>query len=178
MFQTKFVQKCYVIAQCLSSLFWLYRVILLQRLFVFTLSYYVWPLRLHTMPYARTFWQCICTQNRICIQNNASTHYVQYPVPTVHCRLHPAPSVQCATIKFPSHIHQLGATVPLGLLHIQVLAIYNKLIKVISYPFLRWTKDLKTLYRAFHNVLRDYKNLLYENHRTPIYETCIDRRNN
>ena len=33
-------------------------------------------------------------------------------------------------------------------------------------------------YRAFHNVLRDYKNLLQENHRTRIYETCADRRKN
>ena len=31
-------------------------------------------------------------------------------------------------------------------------------------------------YRAFHNVLRDYKNFLYENHRTRIYETYTDRR--
>jgi len=34
------------------------------------------------------------------------------------------------------------------------------------------------LHRAFHNVLRDYKNLLVENRRTPIYETCTDIRNN
>ena len=33
-------------------------------------------------------------------------------------------------------------------------------------------------YRAFHNVLRDYKNLLQENLRTCIYETCTDRRKN
>jgi hypothetical protein len=34
------------------------------------------------------------------------------------------------------------------------------------------------IYRSFHNVLRDYKNLLQENRRTRIYETCTDRRNN
>jgi len=34
------------------------------------------------------------------------------------------------------------------------------------------------IHRAFHNVLWDYKNLLYENHRAHIYETCTDRRNN
>ena len=33
-------------------------------------------------------------------------------------------------------------------------------------------------YRVFHNVLRDYKNLLEENRRTRIYETCAGRRNN
>jgi hypothetical protein len=37
---------------------------------------------------------------------------------------------------------------------------------------------MKPLYRAFHNVLRDYKNLLQENRRTHIYESCTDRRNN
>ena len=31
---------------------------------------------------------------------------------------------------------------------------------------------------VFHNVLRDYKKLLWENLRTRIYETCTDRRNN
>jgi len=30
---------------------------------------------------------------------------------------------------------------------------------------------------VFHNVLRDYKHLLWENRRTHIYETCTDRRN-
>jgi hypothetical protein len=34
------------------------------------------------------------------------------------------------------------------------------------------------IYKAFHNVLQDYKNLLQENRRTRIYETCTDRRNN
>ena len=34
------------------------------------------------------------------------------------------------------------------------------------------------IYRAFRNVLWDYKNLLLENCRTHIYETCTDRRNN
>jgi hypothetical protein len=33
-------------------------------------------------------------------------------------------------------------------------------------------------YRVIHNVLQDYKNLLQENRRTRIYETCTDRRNN
>ena len=33
------------------------------------------------------------------------------------------------------------------------------------------------IYRAFHNVLQDYKKLLKENRRTSIYVTCIDRRN-
>jgi len=33
------------------------------------------------------------------------------------------------------------------------------------------------IYSVFQNVLRDYKNLLYENRRTRIYETCTDRRN-
>ena len=37
---------------------------------------------------------------------------------------------------------------------------------------------LNELNRAFRNVLRDYKNLLQENPRTRIYETCTDRRNN
>jgi hypothetical protein len=39
---------------------------------------------------------------------------------------------------------------------------------------------IKPQYRAFHNVLRDYKNLrvLQENRRTLIHETCTDRRNN
>ena len=32
-------------------------------------------------------------------------------------------------------------------------------------------------YRAFHNVRRDYKNLLQENHRIRIYENCTVRRN-
>ena len=36
---------------------------------------------------------------------------------------------------------------------------------------------LKIVYKAFHNVLQDYKNLLQENRTTRIYETCIDRRN-
>jgi len=35
----------------------------------------------------------------------------------------------------------------------------------------------KNIYRTFHNVLRDYKNLLQENRRTRIYETCADIRN-
>jgi hypothetical protein len=39
-------------------------------------------------------------------------------------------------------------------------------------------KQNDTQYRAFHNVLRDYKNLLQENRTTRIYETCTDRRNN
>jgi len=34
------------------------------------------------------------------------------------------------------------------------------------------------IYRAFHNPLGDYKNLLQENRRKRIYETCTDRRNN
>ena len=34
------------------------------------------------------------------------------------------------------------------------------------------------VYRAFHNVLWDYKNLLWENCRTCIYKTCTDRKNN
>jgi len=34
------------------------------------------------------------------------------------------------------------------------------------------------IYRAFHNVLRDYKKLLYENRWTCIYETCTNRTNN
>jgi hypothetical protein len=34
------------------------------------------------------------------------------------------------------------------------------------------------LYTAFHNVLWDYKNLLSENRRARIYETCTDRGNN
>jgi len=44
-----------------------------------------------------------------------------------------------------------------------------------------WTckdSDSSEKYRAFHNVLRDYKNLLQENRRSRIYETCTDRRNN
>jgi len=36
----------------------------------------------------------------------------------------------------------------------------------------------RTLYRTFHNVLGDYKNLIYENRRTCVYENCTDRRNN
>ena len=32
-----------------------------------------------------------------------------------------------------------------------------------------------TIYRAFQNELRDYKNLLQENRRTRIYETCTVR---
>jgi len=67
---------------------------------------------------------------------------MQYSVPTVHCCLYPAQTVQCANIKITSHIQQLVATVPRGLLHTQVLAMYQRLIKVIPYPFLRWNKDL------------------------------------
>ena len=145
--------QCYVIVQCPSSLFWPCRIMLLQRVFVFTLSHYVWPLCLHTIPYERTCWQYICTQSRICLQNILSTHYVQYPVPTVHCYLHPAQTVQCVDIRIPSHIHQLVSTVPRGLLHTQVIAIYKKLINVISYPLLRRTKDLKTLY-FYHKFSR------------------------
>ena len=37
---------------------------------------------------------------------------------------------------------------------------------------------LLKIYRAFHNVLQDYINLLYENRRTGIYETCTYIRNN
>ena len=33
------------------------------------------------------------------------------------------------------------------------------------------------IYRAFHNVLRDYKKLLQEIRRTRIYETCSDGTN-
>ena len=36
----------------------------------------------------------------------------------------------------------------------------------------------RTLHRVFHNIPRDYKNLLQENRRTRIYETFTDRRNN
>jgi hypothetical protein len=35
----------------------------------------------------------------------------------------------------------------------------------------------KLIYRAFRNVLRDYKNLWQENIWIYIYETCTDRRN-
>jgi len=38
--------------------------------------------------------------------------------------------------------------------------------------------SIPTLYRAFHNLLLDYKNLLQENPRTRIYKTCTDRRSN
>ena len=34
------------------------------------------------------------------------------------------------------------------------------------------------IYRAFHNVLRNYKHLLQENRRTRIYQTCTYRRSN
>jgi len=34
------------------------------------------------------------------------------------------------------------------------------------------------IYRAFHNVFLNYKNLLWENRRTRIYETCIYKSNN
>jgi len=40
------------------------------------------------------------------------------------------------------------------------------------------TISINCIYRAFHYVLRDYKNLLQETRRTRIYETCTDRRNN
>ena len=33
-------------------------------------------------------------------------------------------------------------------------------------------------YTAFHNILRDYKNLLKEPRRTHSYETCTNRKNN
>jgi hypothetical protein len=34
------------------------------------------------------------------------------------------------------------------------------------------------IYRAFHNILLDYNNLLHENRRTRIHETCTNRRKN
>jgi len=40
------------------------------------------------------------------------------------------------------------------------------------------TRRKTMTYRVFYNVLRDYKNLLQENRRTRIYETCTDKRNN
>jgi len=122
--------QCHVVAQRPSPVFWLCRVIILQRVFVFTLSHYVWPLCLHTMSHERTCWQYICTKSRICMQNKLFTHYAQYSVPTVHCCLHPAQNVQCANIRSPSHIQHLVATLPRGLLHRQVLAMYKKLINV------------------------------------------------
>jgi len=45
-------------------------------------------------------------------------------------------------------------------------------------PIVHKTINGYLLYRAFHNVLWNYKNLLYENRRTRIYENCTDRRNN
>jgi len=45
-------------------------------------------------------------------------------------------------------------------------------------PALHHYDSTSCIYRAFHNVLRDYKNLLYENRRTCIYETCTEIRNN
>jgi hypothetical protein len=51
---------------------------------------------------------------------------------------------------------------------------YVRYISYIAKQMSKWPEK----YRAFHNVLRDYKNLLQENRRTRIYETCTDRRNN
>jgi len=43
---------------------------------------------------------------------------------------------------------------------------------------IRHTPVTICIYRAFHNVIRDYKNLLSENRRTRVYEICTDRKNN
>ena len=59
-------------------------------------------------------------------------------------------------------------------------AIPSAVVRLIIFPhssYCPWLSLPATLYRAFHNVLRDYKNVLQDNRRTRIYETCTDRRN-
>ena len=51
-------------------------------------------------------------------------------------------------------------------------------IPFVYFLFSSFNSTFERIYRVFHNVLRDYKNLLQEIPRTRIYETCTDRRNN
>ena len=51
-------------------------------------------------------------------------------------------------------------------------AIFHALPRTTKSSFI--THSLQ--YRAFHNVLRDYRNLLQENRWTSIYETYTDRK--
>jgi hypothetical protein len=80
--------------------------------------------------------------------------------------------ISCTRI---SNKHILPSTILLVWMH------ERNTIKLHTQVFLRiniWTFQIcRKQYRAFNNVIREYKNLLSEYRRTRIYETCTDRKN-
>jgi len=69
-------------------------------------------------------------------------------------------------LKLPKSLHQYSLSKDQTILSHKILIITH------------YNLYLYYLYRAFHNVLQDYKHLFYETRRIRIYETCTDKKNN